>query len=164
MIDTVTQSSGSALRYIRPLLDTAKVWRSCKNSCSSFVFSFFRLLLHSESSLFGLTRLRRKPAKSQSRQPRPSPGSLSIGSTLWFDHSPAKKMDQPGVWLQNCALGCRSIGLEKARIECGLQSHHQNGSRRLDYSGARHSSRHDRGDAVRAEPARGQGLQIRDRF
>src|SRR6266446_1341008 len=87
-----------------------------------------------------------------------------IASTLWFDHSPAKKMDQPGVWLQNCALGRRSIGLEKARTECRLQSHHQNGSRRLDYSGARHSSRHDRGDAVRAEPARGQGLQIRDRF
>jgi len=73
-------------------------------------------------------------------------------------------MDQPGVWLQNCALGRRSIGLEKASTQCRLQSHHQNGSRRLDYSGARHSSRHDRGDAVRAEPARGQGLQIRDRF
>jgi len=35
-----------------------------------------------------------------------------------------------------------------------------NGSRRLDYSGARHSSRHDRGDAVRAEPARAKGFKF----
>src|SRR5438105_15774782 len=65
-IDILCEGEPRALRYERPLLDTAKVWRSRRNSCSSFVFSFFRLLLRSESSLFGPPRLRRKPAKSQS--------------------------------------------------------------------------------------------------
>src|SRR5438309_778509 len=127
----------------------------------------FRVLLFSLVTSFGIVAVRADavaPQNGRRDSKRKWQSSNFIASTLWFDHSPAKKMDQPGVWLQNCALGCRSIGLEKARIECRLQSHHQNGSRRLDYSGARHSSRHDRGDAVRAEPARGQGLQIRDRF
>ncbi len=35
-------------------------------------------------------------------------------------YDPSKKMDQPGVWLQNRDVGCRSIGLEKARTECRL--------------------------------------------
>src|SRR5438309_778504 len=92
MIDTVTQSSGSALRYIRPLLDTAKVWRSCKNSCSSFVFSFFRLLLHSESSLFGLMRLRHKTddaiRSASGNRPtllRPPYGSITARQKKWIN-------------------------------------------------------------------------------
>jgi len=41
----VTQSSGSALRYIRPLLDTAKVWRSPKKFMLIFRFLLFSLVI-----------------------------------------------------------------------------------------------------------------------
>src|SRR5205807_4802420 len=43
-IDILDQSSRTTLRYIRPLLDTAKVWRSCKKSMLVYRFFLFCLI------------------------------------------------------------------------------------------------------------------------
>ena len=73
-------------------------------------------------------------------------------------------MDQPGIRLQDCALGCRSSGLAQTGSERRLQSDREKYSRRFDCFGARHSSGNNRSDAVRVEGTRNEGIQIRDRF
>src|SRR2546429_2738053 len=68
-IDTFDQSTRTTLRYIRPLLDTAKVWRSRKNLCSSIVFSCSVLL--PQSALLRLGRMMQLPPRVRKRQKLP---------------------------------------------------------------------------------------------
>jgi len=90
----------------RPLLDTAKVWRKpppLKIFMLIFRFLLFSVTFRSESSLFGLTRLRRKPAKKPKPAATRSPGSLfglgprgrTLRRRMTFDDGPERKIDVP---------------------------------------------------------------------